>query len=224
MTDRFRDRLSEFRDGELAPADAELTRKHLESCPECSATLADLERVVARAARMPDRHLETDLWTGIESRITERVPHEARRPVFGRRIALSIPQLAAAAITLASVSAAGAWIVARPGETPAGAAPERMTAPDAALLASDAGVDDHASRIGAAIADLERALFDPARSLPPATTIAIRRSLVKIDRAIADARAALETRPGDPYLREHRDETMRRKADFLRRAVRLSQS
>jgi len=96
-------------------------------------------------------------------------------------------------------------------------------ASDVALVADDDRVDSNAVRVGTAIADLERALFDPAHPLPPETATAIRRSLVKIDRAIEDAQTALEELPGDPYLREHMDQTMRQKAEFLRRAVQLSQ-
>lgn len=228
MTDRFRERLSEFRDGTLAQADEERLRRHLETCAECTETLAGLERVVARAAGLGDLHLETDLWTGIEARITGdaplgAIPHAMRRSL-GRRIAFSIPQLAAAAITLASVSAAGAWMAVRTNGAPAGPMPSSPAAGDASILASSDGDDGTAARYRAVIADLERALFDPATPLPPATALSIRRALIKIDRALEDAQTALGQLPGDAYLRQHVDRTMRRKTEFLRRAVHLAQS
>jgi len=74
------------------------------------------------------------------------------------------------------------------------------------------------------IAELEDALFDPSNSLPPDTETSLRRALLKIDRAIEDAENALGTLPGDAYLEQHVQATRRRKAEFLRRAVRLSQS
>jgi predicted anti-sigma-YlaC factor YlaD len=230
MTDRFRDRLSEYRDGELDADDAALVRAHLESCGECAEALAGLDAVAERAAGLPERRPETDLWPGIAARIAAadaessgagRVGSGRRRGMLTRRFALTVPQLAAAALTLASLSVAGAWLGLREGGS-AGA--ERAAdAAGTATLASSGEDAASAGSYGAAIEELERILFDPSRPLPPETEASIRRALLKIDRAIEDARRALEALPGDPYLEEHVTSTMRRKAEYLRRAVRLSQ-
>jgi len=234
MTDRFTHRLSEFRDGELSPSDEGIVRRHIETCRECADTLADLERVVERAARLSERRLERDLWPGILSRMTvgsERSGTEegpaagaAERTVFRRRFTFSVPQLAAAAITLAAVSAGGAWMVAGPRSAPTGPTPANLTTADGSMLASGGGNAGSAARMAEDITNLEQTLFDPAHPLPPETATAIRRSLVKIDRAIEDARAALRQLPEDAYLRQHMNDTMRRKEEFLRRAMQLSQS
>lgn len=233
MTDRFRDRLSEYRDGELDAADAELVRSHLETCRECEETLAGLEAVARRAAALPARGPEADLWPRIAERIATGdapsaapadLPVRPFRRLLARRFALTVPQMAAAALTLASLSAAGAWIGTRGGGSPMAMPPSATDASGAALVASGSEEVGVGERYGQAIADLERTLFDPTRPLPPETEMAIRRALTKIDRAIEDARAALEKLPGDPYLQQHVTSTMRRKAEFLQRAVRLSES
>lgn len=231
MTDRFQSRLSEYVDGELTPEERELVERHLDDCDECAGIADDLHEVRARAAGLPERHPATDLWSGIEARLAGgdagagTTPLDARRGIR-RRIALTVPQLAAAALTLASVSAAGAWLTLRGtagSDAPAGegsgvAAP----APDAVLAADDV-VRSGAERYAEAIAELEAALFDSDTPLPPETAERVRRALTTIDRALEDARRALRAAPGDPYLRQHVTETMRRKAEFLRNAVRLAQ-
>ena len=49
MTDNWTARLSEYLDETLAPTERQALAAHLTGCVECTATLADLRRVVARA-------------------------------------------------------------------------------------------------------------------------------------------------------------------------------
>ena len=49
MSDMWTERLSDYVDDELAPEQRAALAAHLEGCAECSATLADLRRVAARA-------------------------------------------------------------------------------------------------------------------------------------------------------------------------------
>jgi len=225
MTDRFRDSLSEYLDGELEPDRRELVERHLETCEECSAALAEIELVVARARTVAERVPAQDLWPGIQTRIrTGARAHGGTVIGFRRRISLSVPQLAAAAVTLTSLSAAGAWLTLRaaPGDGGSGVGPA-ADAPGTIALAADEtdGTAGNAAEYGRQIAELERALFDGGR-LPPETESKLRRALVTIDRALEDARRALTEMPDDPYLEQHVSSTMQRKADFLRYAVRLA--
>ncbi len=223
MSDRFTDRLSEYLDGELSPADARLVERHLESCPPCASALDELKAVVARAAALEERAPADDLWPGIAERIAEAEP-PAVVPIRKRRIALSIPQLAAAGVALAALSGAAAWLASgtasgRTGGPVADVGSAGAGTTGAALVSAGAE-PTAAERYAHAIQQLEAALFDTASPLSPATAAKIRRSLVTIDRAIEDARQALEEAPGDPYVRQHLAATMRQKADFLRQTVR----
>ncbi len=227
MTDRFLDRLSEYIDGELTPEESELVERHVVGCDECARAADDLRAVRDRAGALPGRVPVEDLWRGIEARIHDTggasaISLEGRRGLR-RRIALTVPQLAAAALTLASVSVAGAWWSFH-GSGDAGAPPAAAGPATGAVLAADGSTMTSAERYAQAISELEAALFDPDTRLPPETAERVRRALTTIDRAIEDARRALRSAPGDPYLRQHVTDTMRRKAEFLRNAVRLSQS
>ena len=91
----------------------------------------------------------------------------------------------------------------------------------AAVSTADLATAPAADRYATAIEDLERALFNPDGPLPPATAAKIRSSLRTIDRAIEDARRALEDAPADGYVRQHLTATMRRKIEYLRQTTRL---
>lgn len=250
MTDRFTDRLSEYLDGDLSPEDARRVEAHLGDCETCTRTLEELRGVVARAGAVTDRTVPDDLWPAIAARIQERAQEDvhgspaatpggwsaepaAKRageaiPWRRRRIALSVPQLAAAAILLAALAGGTAWLAGTGtarntsltgGEADPGAG---IIAP-AAIPAAATGLESVSAAVRYAIAidELERALFDPNAPLPPSTESKIRNSLRTIDRAIEDARRALEEVPTDGYLKQHLTATMRRKVDFLRRTTRL---
>jgi|GEM_PF-202803 len=126
MSDRWTDRLSEYLDGELSAAESRALEAHLEGCGECREILADLRRVVDRAASLRDRAPGADLWAGIEQRIRDApavtpAPTEVRVvSLFDakrerRRISLSVPQLLAAGLVLALASAGSVWVALRDG-------------------------------------------------------------------------------------------------------------
>src|SRR5439155_1946384 len=125
MHEEWTDKLSEYLDGELPDDERRAVDAHLRSCAECSAVLADLKRVVARAqgvgAGVP-RPPAADLWDGIAARIEapqHRVVSLSRRSAEGakadpaRRVTFTLPQLAAAAVLIAAVSGGLVWIVNR---------------------------------------------------------------------------------------------------------------
>lgn len=254
MTDRFRSRLSDYLDDALSADDRALVERHLKTCDDCAAALADLEAVVRRARSLEPREPPRDLWPDIAARLEPRPagatpvggspaganggaatgPGESatrdtaamRGPAWRRRIVVSVPQLAAAAVVLASLSAGVAWLAGSGAGGDASGGPvaaEAARAAPAASVVSTAGQGvGMAEYYAAAISELERVLFDPGRPLAPEAEARIRRALMTIDRALEDARRALEEAPDDPYLRQHVTDTMRRKSEFLRRAVRLA--
>lgn len=220
MSDRWTDRLSEYIDDELPVADRAALESHLNSCTECSAVLADLQRVVARAGSLEPRGPARDLWQGVAARIGARpaVP-TAMVPLAPRgekRWSFSLPQLAAAAVLLMTLSGGTVWLVQSPGTTPAGVAvtlPQGPTAIQASATASQS--------YAAAVADLERVLADGRGQLDTATVRVIQQNLLAIDTAIAQAQQALNADPANLYLNTHLAETMRRKLGLLRQAATL---
>src|SRR5688572_688374 len=77
MEDLWTDRLSEYVDDELTPAERAGLDAHLTSCRACVATVAELRAVVERARRLPDPLPASDLWPGVAQQI-ER-PHRLAR-------------------------------------------------------------------------------------------------------------------------------------------------
>lgn len=214
MNDMWTNRLSEYIDGELDSAETKALEEHLETCGTCYATLGELRQVIARAKSLPDAAPVNDLWAGIRAGMTpERAVVTAHRPIrpSARRFSFSVPQLLAASVALMLLSGGGAWLASRSRQstTPL---PDFSTAPTRRpqLLPVDARMD-------AAIADLQNALAQNESRLDTTTVRIVRQNLTIIDRAIADARIALQKDPGNAYLNLHLANTMRRKVELLRR-------
>jgi anti-sigma factor RsiW len=232
MTDQWTDRLSDYLDGELLTGERTALEQHLLGCPACRATLAELRRVVARAQALDDTPPAADLWPAIARRIgggavsgradvpdVPGVINLAERRAR-RRISFTVPQLAAAGIALMLVSGGVVWNALSRGAAPVAvtpAPPAIAPAPDGALAAwtGDASYD-------LVIARLEQLLEQNRTALDTATVRVLEKNLEIIDRAIAEARAALAADPASAYLNHHLARTMRRKVDLLRQASALA--
>jgi anti-sigma factor RsiW len=225
MSDQWSERLSDYLDGELPESERITLEAHLQSCPECSAILRDLRRVILRARTLKAKTPSHDLWPGIATRIGATPTTETdgivelppRRET--RRWSFSLPQLIAAGIALVSLSGGTVWMLRNPG-TPAGPLPVAAMPSNPTVI--PASVRPDASRsYAAAVADLERVLASGRGQLDTATVRIIEQNLAAIDQAIAQAQRALNADPANLYLNTHLAETMRRKLDLLRQAAAL---
>ena len=214
MNDQWMNRLSEYLDGDLTPAERAALEAHLAACGTCRGTLDELRRVVARARALDDRPPAADLWPGIAEHIGV-VSLAARRA--RRRLSFTVPQLVAASIVLVLLSAGSARVLFPPkavqGTT------SRMivdvSPSDARTAASDA-------RTAASVAELEQTLARNRSRLDTATVRVIEKNLGIIDRAIRDAQSALAADPRNPYLNQHLAQETRRKLELLRQAATLA--
>jgi anti-sigma factor RsiW len=223
MSDQWMDRLSEYLDGELPSRDRVALEAHLATCAECAAVLDDLRRVVGHAHQLEERGPRRDLWPGIAGRIgataaaTTGIVELARRGRT-RRWSFSLPQLAAAAVLLMTLSGGSVWLLRSPAisRSPQATAPlPAATTP--AITARATASQSYA----AAVADLERVLATGRGQLDTTTVRVIEQNLAAIDHAIAEAQRALDADPANLYLNTHLAETMRRKLDLLRQAATL---
>ncbi len=232
--DTWRDRLSDYLDEALEGSERSELEEHLEGCEECRETLVELRQVVARAGRLVDAPPARDLWPGIAYRIRETEEGERHDASTGTRRAgespgrrgrsftFSMPQLAAAAVTLVALSSGIAWQIAggfsaRQAE-PANPVTQTPVQTDL-LLASRIASNDYES----AIAQLERVLDVGRERLDTATVRKVEEKLALIDKAIDEARQALAADPSNAYLNRYLAGTMRRKLDLLRRAAALTE-
>jgi anti-sigma factor RsiW len=227
MSDVWTERLSEYLDDELAPEERAALAAHLERCPECSATLADLRRVVARARALESGGPSRDLWPGIAQRIGAgpAPAWSAPRERFPR-VTLSLPQLLAAGIALMVLSGGSVWLL-RPGARPApiAALPAKPPAPAGAAAGSTGTAVSWQRRAApgydAAVAELEQVLQQGRGRLDSSTVRVLEQNLQVIDRAIEQARRAVAADSANAYLNSHLAETMRQKLDLLRQAASL---
>ena len=217
MNDRWMERLSEYLDDELTPTERTSIESHLETCHDCSALLSDLRRVVDRARHLDDRPPRRDLWPGIAERIGATPP---RSRVIGRKWSFSVPQLAAAAVALMTLSGGTVWLIQSPGSMAGNLPVAVVDSPGVTPVAVNAS-NNAAQSYAAAVADLERVLAGGRGQLDTTTIKVIEQNLAAIDQAIAQAQRALEADPANMYLNTHLAETMRRKLELLRQAATL---
>lgn len=112
--DAFDERLSDYLEGELAPADRRAVEAHLASCLRCTALVRDIEAIRADATVLPELVPTRDLWDGIASRIEAPVvpllPHGAPIRSYPRRQFHRL-RFAAAAAALVAVTAGATYLL-----------------------------------------------------------------------------------------------------------------
>lgn len=241
MHDPMVERLSAYIDGDLPAAEQTELEAHLAVCDACSTTLDELRDVVVAAAALRPTEPAVDLWPGIAERIDRAAaPQLDRGSIAGdiapRRFSLSLPQLAAAAVVLMTLSGGVVRMMGGSGPGNAGAIADAGNVGTMGAIVHTAGDDagsgstrlvesavpdaDGQDAYDSDVAELERALAENRGSLDPVTVDVIERSIESIDAAISDAREALASDPGNPHLHRQLDSTMRKKLDVLRRATR----
>ncbi len=224
QTDPFRERLSEYLDGSLSEEATLQMESHLEECEDCRALLDELRGVVLAAVALVDRPPERDLWPSVVERIrASKVVSlsggrdRARRRGARRYVRLSLPQAAAAALALILGSGGAAWIGTSWREDQSTSATERWAADPATSLRVDwnATMPEAVARLEE-IARLQAAAELNRDRLSAQTLRVLEKNLSLIDRAIEESVRALELDPASPFLRQHIDDALRRKATLLR--------
>ncbi|MGE0439439.1 MAG: zf-HC2 domain-containing protein [Gemmatimonadales bacterium] len=218
MHSEWTDLLSAYLDNELDAVTRRRVDGHLRECAACRGVLEDLRRIVAAAPGYAGTEPSRDLWPAIRRQVGPSVLPFARpatRPA-SRPVAL-----AAAALLLVGIGAAGAWLLRGgsagpvPAPTLASAPPTLAPGTDSTLLANRREV-----AYDAAVSELEATLRANRSKLDTATVRVLEESLAKIDAAIAEARAAIQRDTANAYLNGQITARMRAKVNLLRLATR----
>lgn len=213
--------MSAYLDDELTAEERTGLEAHLHACAACVRTLEELRTVRERAAALEDRAPAAELWPRIVERIRmeRRAPPRARRARHGsRRYAFSAPQLLAAGVALAMLSAGGAWLAFRSPGLPSAGGPALVGERPVSVAVAAMAEPDY----DRAVAQLEELLSRYRADLDSGTVRVLEESLASIDQAIGDARSALLADPANSYLNLHLASVMRRKLDLLRRAAQIA--
>jgi len=210
MSDTWTDRLSEYVDGDLTETDRLELERHLESCSPCRTIVTELKAVVARARALEDLPPRQDLWPA--------VARSAKRP--SRRVSISFVELIAASLFIAFISGLTVWVVTERDRAVAPSSASVSSGPAGAVVvpvSSGGATYDHA------VADLLQALDEGRKQLSPRTIDVMERSLTTVDRAIAEATAALDQDPGNVFLSLHLARERQRKLALLRQVQSLAE-
>jgi len=215
------DRLSAYIDGELAGRELSEVESHLAVCADCESAAVEVRRVVLSAAELPPLPPERDLWPGIRGRLAPRhasapVPHAGASVVplaSRRRVVLTVPQLLAAGIAVAALSAGVVWTATGgfDAAVTAGLPVAEQWSPSDVVLAA----------YEPAMTELELEYEARRGSLDPETIRVVERNLAIIDAAIDEARDALATDASSGFLSTHLANNMQRRMTLLRQVTSL---
>lgn len=211
MHEEWTDLLSGYLDGELDPVTRRRLERHLDECSACRAVRDDLAAIVAAAPTYQGSRPRSQVWDAVAIAIDagKVVPLPTRAP--RRRWT---PQLVAAGLMLAAATGAGAmWWVTREAPT---IAVEPGPSSEAALV----GLPAASPKVDAAIAELEAVLAANRHKLDTATVRILEESLGTIDRAVAEARLAIQRDTANRYLSSQIAINMRKKVAVLQLATR----
>ena len=218
MSDRWTDTLSDYLDGDLAPADCRTLERHLETCDECRGTLADLRRVRERALSLVDPPTPDDLWAGIASRIGPAGSTSARRrPEVFELPWRVLPLAMAAGLALMLVTAGALWTAYRATHPAASRDVATHESAPGAMTTQLASFD--ATQVEGEIAQLQRALDRGRSKLDPRTIAVLEKNLVVIRHATEDAKLALERDPANKDLENYFAATVGSKLELMRKAA-----
>jgi anti-sigma factor RsiW len=217
MSHQWTDQLSAYLDHELDPTERARVAAHLAECADCRRVLEDLGRITGAARAYQGEPPAKDGWPGILRAIeADRVIALPVRPADRR--GLGWRHLIAAGLVMAAAGLSGGWYwFGRSAEAPPAvvAVPAPAPAPAGTLVVglTSAAYDQ-------AVAELQRTLADNRGQLDTATVRSVEQSLLIIDQAIAEARAAIQRDPANGYLNGRIAANMRTKLSLLRIATR----
>jgi hypothetical protein len=198
--DEILERLGDWMDGELEPAETTLLERHLAGCGACRAAAVELRELLEQAAALP-REIAPgrDLWGAIEERIRDRpvIPIRIARPPVRRGWTREILAAAAAALVVVS-SATTAYLMQRsPGAPLASPVPVGGGTQEGTAFVAFGPAEAEYLRVAG---ELEAVLEAGHGVLAPETVEVVEASLAIIDEAIREVRAALEADPNNRDL------------------------
>lgn len=217
--------LDDYVTGELTEDARGPVADHIAACEICTAEVASLNQILARAADLPKSiDPPAEAWSNIRA-VIERdksavAAHDSSSaPKFWRRPYA----LAAAAILVAIVSSAGTavYMSSRSSDASSSRSAASNTT-SGAMPASLAAFTIEENNYLRNVAVLQDLLDQQEALLAPETVAQLKASLRTIDEAILEARTALARDPANKMLIEMLTGTYRQKMDLMRRTSEMT--
>lgn len=224
------ERTHDLIDGLLPSEAADRARSHMAQCADCRERYATLSELASDLRSLPrDATPPSDIWAGISRRLDGTTPGaepdaadvlvlpgvSKSHGAAGRRISFTIPQLAAASVVLAVMSASIVWMAtSRPTQAPSSGS---------GTVGAVRFVTDEAS-YDAALDELMTIVETARPYLAPETLLALDESLAEIDAAIEEIAAALESDPSSELLHSMLVNQQRSKLRVLSQVATLTEA
>ncbi len=219
--EQYQSLIGELVDGTLDGAVRHDLEHHLDTCQACT-RLAEELLTVRRAARsLPPLDPPAAAWDAIAASL--KAERDSRRPAA--RSLRSVWTLAAAAVLVAAVAAGLLWRRPAPppaAPTTAAATPvDPATATSAELLGSvEAELQQAEKHFETAVAGLE-VLARDRQALDPQVAADLQKSLLVVDQAIGESRAALRVQPMSTQAQDSLFDAFRSKIVLLQDTIAL---
>jgi len=222
---RYITSLQELADGTIGSIRRAEVEQHLETCEDCRAALADLEKIRDAAASLDELQPPERVWLQIAGRLRQegRI-QEAAAPAPPRRY---LHAFALAAALVIAIGGSLLFIASRNRQVPA-TAPATATAtpptgvPDAAeVQAAATAVEEAQQKLEAAIGRLQEVADASLQAMDPKTAATLQKNIGIIDQAIAEERAAVKAEPMNVPARESLFEALKRKVVLLQDTIAL---
>jgi anti-sigma factor RsiW len=218
----YRDAIVELVDGTLDAARQAALERHVASCADCRALVADLKSIQAAAFTLERHEPPAGVWPVVRDRIAAEPAPDARSRVLAwprTRTAWGVWMAAAAALLLATT--VGIVSILNP---PHGDRDDRAAAPPAepanieSIQAEFRAATEHYEK---AIQGLEQIAKTQSGDLDPQVAAILQKNLQVIDQAIGDSRAALNLQPTSTDAQDSLFDAMRTKVAVLQQTVEL---
>jgi hypothetical protein len=218
MTDHLTtDRLSDYVDGVLNPSDVADVERHVNVCADCARDVSRMRALLGAASALP-RAIEPPpaTWSAVRDAIEARKVATLPLVEVQRPRKLSWRWLAAASVlVVAAIGTAIGFSRESNRSQPATAYTLSTRTPSVVAMM----IDRHYMP---AIDQLTASLRDAPGQPPRKNVPAVARSLVIVDSAIAETRAALIRDPGNRNIADLLAANYQRKLDLLKRASELA--
>jgi anti-sigma factor RsiW len=221
---RYLTQIQELVDGTLGAIRRADLEAHLETCEDCRALLADLERIRDAAGHLGELVPPDGAWLQIAGRLRqEGRAHPPERAATRRFRTGHVAILALAAALVLAVGVSLVMLV--PGArrqqvaTPAPAPVQAADQP--AVEAVQTEVDQAQKQMEMAISHMEQIAHANTQALDPTTAATLDKNLGIIDQAIAETRAAVKSEPASVTARSALFEALKQKVALLQDTIAL---